>query len=110
MNIYPPDFKARHVDLCRRILDDIGDCARADVSVRFMAGAPHLVLAFHLPQTRHQPALAVRLVTVSRSNPLAPGNPLEGDRLRRAVRTAVETYLHKHGIRIPVPQFEVQAS
>lgn len=104
--IYPADFEQRHIDACRRMLDDIPECAAADITVRFMAGVPHLILAFHLPETRHQPACAVRLVTVSVSNPLAPGQPLEGDRLKRCVRAAVETYLHKHGVRFPAPQFE----
>jgi hypothetical protein len=90
-------------------LDDIKPCFLAEMKVRFIAGVPHLIIVFEHPNLEAKPACAVRLVTISRSNPLAPGNPLEGDRLKRVVRTAVETYLHKHGIRIPTPQFELRS-
>jgi hypothetical protein len=106
--LYPNDFEKRAVDSCRGVLDDIPECSAAEMSVRFMAGIPYLVMSFDLPALEYKPACAVRLTTISRSNPLAPGAPLEGDRLRRAVRTATEQYLHHHGVRPLTPQFEVR--
>lgn len=106
--LYPVDFEQRAVDACRGILDDIAECANAEMSCRFFGGVPHLVIVFDHPHLTDKPACAVRLNTVSLSNPLAAGQPLEGDRLRRAVRNATEQYLHRHGVRLPTPQFEVR--
>jgi hypothetical protein len=107
--LYPNDFEQRAVDSCRGILDDIPECSEAEMSVRFMSRIPYLIIAFGLPALEYKPACAVRLTTISLSKPLSPGAPLEGDRLRRAVRNATEQYLHRHGVRPLTPQFEVRA-
>lgn len=85
----------------RRILADIPECYAAHYSVRHLNGAPVLVVAFSLPGTEHKPACAIRLVTVSLSEPLKPGARITGERLRRHVRDSIENYLAKHGIKIP---------
>lgn len=106
--LHPVDFEQRVVDSCRGILDDIEECARAEMRCQFFGGVPHLVIVFEHPHLTDKPACAVRLNTISRSSPLAAGQPLEGDRLRRAVRSATEQYLDRHGVRLPTPQFEVR--
>ncbi len=100
--VYPVDYEKRALDVVKLALDDIPDCSIADYNIRFLGGAPVLILAFNnFPQLRGQPACAVRLVTISRSEPLKPGQVLEGDRLRRHVRDSIEHYLAKHGVRFP---------
>jgi hypothetical protein len=101
-DISEEEFEARVVDYARRLLDDIPVCKDAHYSVKRINGAPLLVLAFDLPETIHQPACGVRLVTSQREgDPMQGGKPLSGDKLRRHVRDSVEHYLAKHGVRIP---------
>lgn len=118
--LYGADFEARAIESARTALGDIPACARADYRVRFIGGAPVLMVAFNEPgavEQLHQAgangtyvsigelraAVGVRLVAASRSEPLRPARPLEGDRLRRHVRDSVEHYLAKHGVRILPP-------
>lgn len=98
--LVPGDYETRTLEVARTLLQDIVPCRDADYRILWMGGAPHLVVAFHLPETVHQPACAVRLVTLSRSDPLKAGTHLEGDRLRRHIRTSIETYLHKNGVKL----------
>lgn len=105
MQLPDNDFEQRAIETARRHLDDIHWCAAADYSVRWLAGpfgrAPTLILAFHLPETCHQPALAIGLASVSRSTgSLAV---MEGDRLRAHVRRAVEDYLTRCGVVLTPP-------
>lgn len=79
------------------------------MSVKFMTGIPYLVISFALPALDYSPACAVRLTTIKLSDPLSVGNPLEGDRLRRAVRNGTEQYLQRHGVRPLTPQFEAHS-
>lgn len=104
--ILPPEYVKRTLAFARRTLDDIPEVAASEMKIRDIGGVPVLFLGFVIPDTTGLfPACAVRLVTVSRSNPLAAGTLLtEGDRLRRHLRDSVETYLAKHGIRIPIFQ------
>lgn len=95
------DYEERTIEVARNVLDDIEPCRKADFFVKIMSGIPFLILAFHVPETQNQPALAIQLVTVSISNPIMGGQRLEGDRLRRKIRSSAEDYLHKHGVRLP---------
>lgn len=102
-----PEFEARTIDVARRLLDDTPECRDADYAVRWVntpAGPmPILVIAFHLPTTDHQPALAVSLVTVRKGSLLEvlPGNTiLEGQRLRDHILRSAHDYLNRHGIKL----------
>jgi hypothetical protein len=96
----PPDYEERAIESARALLQDIPPCRDADYRILWIMGAPTLVLAFHLPETRHQPACAIRLTTAPRMGPLEGGTHLDGDRLRRHVRDSIEQYLLKCGIRL----------
>lgn len=99
----PNDYEKRIVDFARRALDDDPDCRNADYAVRWVEGRPVLVLAFHLPQTAHQPALGIALVTVRKGTMLEtfPGTLLlEGDRLRDHILRSADAYLTQHGVKI----------
>lgn len=102
--IYPPDYEARTVELARRMLDDIPECAAARFAVQWIAGAPVLVVVFtqFAAPDGVIPAFMLRLVCIPRSAPLQPGSPLEGERLRRALRSGLEDYMLRHGIRVPI--------
>jgi hypothetical protein len=107
-HLYANDFEQRTIDSCRGILEDIPECASSTMAVKFLGGVPHLVISFEA-KTLEKPACLVRLRTQSLSNPLSEGQPLEGDRLRRAVRNATEQYLQRHGVRLPAPEFEFRS-
>lgn len=115
---YGAGFEARAIEAARGALADIPACARADYAVRFIGGAPVLTIAFSEPESVRQlhqagangtygslgelrAMVAVRLVSVPAGEPLRPGMPLEGDRLRRHVRQSVEHYLLKNGVALP---------
>ncbi len=95
--ILPPDFEARTVEEVRRFVDDIPECAAAEISVTWQGRAPSLRFAFGDPRQRCRPILVVNLVAESKKNPLAPGRLVQGDVLRRVVREWVETYLKLQG-------------
>jgi hypothetical protein len=105
--IYPIDYEARTIEVAKKLLDDIPECTDARYQVRFLGGAPVLIMSFPRFELALGviPAFALRLVTISQSEPLRAGAVLEGDRLRRALRTNLETYMYRHGIRVPV-EFE----
>jgi hypothetical protein len=99
-------FEARSIDTARRHLDDIRHCADADYAVKwfddgFGRKVPSLIVAFNLPETRHQPACAISLSSVSRST--GAWSLLEGDRLRAHVRRSVEHYLKECGVVLDQP-------
>lgn len=103
------DYERKVIDFARRILDDIPECREADYAVRWSRNTatgdtfPFLTIAFHLPQTIHQPALGIGLVTVRKGTLLEvlPGKTLhEGDKLRDHILFSVDAYLNKHGIRL----------
>jgi hypothetical protein len=98
--LYPADFEPRTLDSVRRWTDDIADCDSAEISIVWKGQAPFVRFAFGHPILNGRPALGVALVAESRKNPLAPGRLVEGDELRRHVRTSVEQYLHANGIEI----------
>lgn len=98
--IYPPDFVKRTLDDVRRWTDDIADCDSAKITVLWRGQAPVVRFAFGHPILFGRPTLAVALIANSLSKPFAPGRLLQGDELRRHVRSSVETYLHANGIQI----------
>lgn len=89
-------------NFARKILDDIPECneQECEMKVRFIEKIPILILAFNLPETIHQPALAIRLETISKTKPLDRGNILEGERLYRHIRQSTEHYLTKNGVKL----------
>lgn len=103
-------YEQRIIDFAKRCLDDIPECAAADYGVKWVTDAnlggaviPMLVIAFHLPQTLHQPAVGIGLVTVRKGTLLdvMPGKALyEGDKLRSHILRSVHDYLNRHGIRL----------
>jgi len=106
--LFEPDYERRTIETVRRFLDDDKHCREADYSIRWVKTAsgpmPLLVLAFHLSQTIHQPALGIGLVAVQKGTLLEvlPGKTiLEGERLRNHVLRSVDDYLTKHGVRLP---------
>lgn len=105
MQIVANDFEPRSIEAARRHLDDIRHCAEADYKVVWFQGpfgrAPSLILAFHLPETRHQPALCIALASVSRTTGAL--SLLEGDRLRAHCRRSVEDYLTRCGVVLTLP-------
>ena len=99
----PEGYEERTIDFARALLADIPEVSNAHYRVRYIHGAPVLVMAFDLPGVADvQAACFVRLVATSRSQPLRPAVLLEGDRLRRHVRDSLENYLAKHGICVPM--------
>jgi len=96
--ILPPDFEVRTVEEVRRFLDDIPECADAEITVTFQGQAPCLRMVFGDPRLRARPLLAINLVAESRKNPLAPGRLVSGDTLRRVVREWVENYFKLQGV------------
>jgi hypothetical protein len=108
-SVYPADYEQRTLDFVRKVLDDVPDWRDADIGIKWAAGAPVLWLVFRKFAERSGdgpfgvaiPAFCFRLVSISRSKPLAPGRLIEGDELKRTLREAIELYTHKHGIRVP---------
>jgi hypothetical protein len=92
------------VEFTRRLVDDIPECheEKCDIILRYIGLIPVLILAFNIPETIHQPALAIRLTSFVKSKPLSTGNVLEGDRLKRHIRDSVEHYLTKNGVKLPI--------
>lgn len=106
--LFEPDYERRTIESVKRYLDDDLDCAKADYSIRWVktpAGPmPLLVIAFNLPNTLHQPALAVALVAAQKGTLLEvlPGNNIiEGERLRNLVLRSVDNHLSVNGLRLP---------
>lgn len=95
--IYPPDFEARTVEAVRRILDDIPECASAEISVVFDDQEPRLRLAFGDPKAFSRRMLKIGLLAQSRQNPLAPGRLIPTAQLQRHVREWVEEYFKIQG-------------
>lgn len=91
--ILPPDFEARTVEDVRRFVDDIPECASAEISITWQGQAPSLRFAFGDPSEHCRPILVANLVAESKNNPLAPGRLVHGDTLRRVIREWVEIYL-----------------
>ena len=98
--ILPPDFERRTVEEVRRSVDDIEQCADAEITVTFQGQAPVLRFVFGDASERCRPMLVVNLVAESRKNPLAPGRLVQGDQLRRVVREWVENYFTLQGLPI----------
>ncbi len=98
--ILPPDYERRTVGEVRRSLDDIPECASAEISITWQGQAPALRFAFGDSSERVRPILVVGLVAESRKNPLAPGRLVGGDQLRRVVREWVEEYFKLQGLPI----------
>lgn len=96
--ILPPDFEPRTVEEVRGFLDDIPECASAEITIVFQGQAPCLRFAFGDPRLRCRDLLVVNLVAESRLNPLAAGRLVTGDALRRVVREWVETYFKIQGV------------
>jgi hypothetical protein len=111
-SVYPPDYEQRTLDFVRKVLDDVAAWREADMQIMWAAGAPVLWLVFRkFAETSGGglfptaiPAFCFRLVSISRSKPLAPGRLIEGEELKRCLRDAIELYMHKHGIRIPTEE------
>jgi hypothetical protein len=105
MQLVPIDFDVRAIETARRHLDDIRHCAEADYRVLWFEGPfgpqPALILAFHLAETQHQPALSISLASVSRTTGAL--TLMEGDRLRAHVRRSVDDYLTKCGVVLTLP-------
>ena len=102
--ILPPDFEQRTVETVRRFLDDIPECAGAELSVEWQGQAPALRFVFGDPRLFSRPLLMINLVAESAKNPLAEGRLLEGDMLRRVVREWVERYFKLQGVPITIPK------
>lgn len=103
--VLPNDYEKRIVDTAKRLLDHIEPCKNADFKVRWLddiGRVPMLIIAFNIPETRHQPACAVRLMSISKSTGV--NTLLEGERLRYHIESSVEHYLNKHGVRFPIIQ------
>lgn len=112
--LYPPDFEQRTLDAARRWTDDIRDCDRSHMKIVWPGAAPVLRFVFDYQVTSSvtdgdqtvavngRPFLGVSLVAQSRSNPLAEGRPLQGEELRRHIRSSIETYLKADGIQMSV--------
>ncbi len=95
--ILPPDYESRTLDAVRRIVDDIPECASAEISVEFVVGHPRLRFAFGDPSLRARPLLLVGLIAQSKQNPLSPGRLLGPEQLQRHVRDWVEEYFRIQG-------------
>lgn len=104
----PPNWEKRQLEAVRGFLQDLPECKGAEFGITWSNGAPLLWIVFsNLPDACEDagigvaiPCFALRLVKISQSAPLSPGPPLEGDELKRSLRTNLETYFHKHGIRL----------
>ena len=104
----PEDYDKRALETAKEVLADIPECKDAEYGITWVNAAPMLWITFsNLPEVCEKselgvaiPAFAQRLVAISQSEPMRPGRPLEGDELKRALRTNIENYLHKHGIRL----------
>lgn len=94
---FPVDYEQRTVDTVRRCTDDIVECAEADISVLFHVGVPMVEFIFNITHKSGRPAFHVQLVAESRKNPLSQ-RLIEGDELKRWVRSSVENYFKKEGL------------
>lgn len=114
------DWEKRAIELARRRLDDIPQCAHADLKIKWTSdpvfgAVPVLFVVFDpldlerpLPRVyenmagRLSPCFTVRLLTMPGKR--GPGGErLDGQRLTDVVRRAVEEYLAKHGIVVHEP-------
>jgi hypothetical protein len=95
--ILPPDYERRTVDTVRRILDDIPECATAQISVVFEGQEPRLRMVFGDPNSFSRPMLKVGLLAQSRQNPLGPGRLITDAQIQRHVREWVEEYFKLQG-------------
>lgn len=97
--ILDPNYKKRTLDEVRRFVGDIAECDKATVDLLFEGGRPIVKFVFDIPTKYGKPSFGVALVAESKSRPLE-GRLLEGDELRRHVRSSVEQYLKLNGINI----------
>jgi len=95
--IFPADYEARTLDVVRRCTDDIVECDEATINVLFHVGVPMVEFIFNIPHKGGKPLLHVQLVAESRKNPLSQ-RLIEGDELKRWVRSSVENYFKKEGL------------
>lgn len=101
VGILDSSFERRTADVVRRFLDDIAECARAEIRVVWRQGVPFVRLRFTDPRLPEGcPMLNVQLVTERRNELVAPGRVIVGDELRRHVRDSVEAYFKINGISI----------
>jgi hypothetical protein len=106
------DYEKRVLDVAKRALDDIPECASAKYEVKWLqpGGEPVLIIEFtdeavcqQFGAAKAVPAVGVGLVLVKRGTLIdsIPDRKLqEGDRLRDHVLRSVHTYFEKHGVRI----------
>lgn len=95
--IFPVDYEQRTLDEVRRCTDDLVECNDATISVLFHVGVPVVEFIFNIQHKHGKPMFHVQLVAESRKNPLSQ-RLIEGDELRRWVRSSVENYFKKEGL------------
>ena len=111
--VLPLDWERAKLDEVRKILDDIPVGRRASYEIQWLddplcggrVQKPILVLSF--PEFAAEgltPAFSVRLTTM-------PSNTiLVGDKLKRHIRDAIETYFLRNGITIELPHDEIKVT
>lgn len=96
-----PGYEKRTEYEVRMLLDDIKECARAEIKVIWRGQVPLIRLRFSDPRLPDGcPMLNVQLMTESIKDPLKAGRLVTGDKLRRHVRDCVEAYFKINGIEI----------